>query len=467
MTSDLRADPPSEAGRVEGGNLDTLKFDPSDDRSYQTDAVNALLSDRNVFLSGRAGTGKSSIIKDWLNHHGDNVIRLAPTGVAAINVGGQTIHRFIHWHPGVGLRHVKATGENLRRYSGALYDKLDAIVVDEIGMVRSDLLDMLDAFLQGARGDDRPFGGARMVFTGDLLQLPPVVTAKDKSLFTGADARYASPWFFHAPNFQRMYEAGDFACIELRRVYRQDEPEFLNLLAGIRLGHPDPKLLNLLNSTCSGRPFDPDATVLTPINRIADGMNREGLESLPGRPRTFDARVTGDWKVRDMLTPEHLELKVGAKVMTLVNDPCDEYVNGSTGVVSDMNRDAVTVTLDGGREVRVEPHRWSQYRAELRTSLRGEAKLVNTEVGSFTQFPLKLAYASSIHKAQGLTLDRMNLALNGTRMFSDGQAYVALSRCRSLEGIRLDRPIGAGECTAARQAVDFLRYVGCLSEAGV
>lgn len=430
---------------------------------FQSDAVDSLLSDRDMFLAGRAGTGKSSIIKDWYGQYGASVIRLAPTGVAALNVQGTTIHKFIHWNPRADVDHIHRTGVNQGKWNGAFYRLMEAIVVDEIGMVRSDLLTMLDAFLRGARNaDDRPFGGVRMIFTGDLLQLPPVVTGKDRHLFEGPTAVYKSPWFFDAPAFKRMYANG-IDCVELRKVYRQDERDFLELLRGVRVGHPDDGLLADLNYRCAWKPFDKDAMTLTPVNRIADRMNRAGLDALPGPSRFLDAIVGGEWKLKESPVAERLELKIGAKVMTVINDPGMRYVNGSIGYITRFTADGCPVMDIDGVETVIDRYRWSQYEKQLRTDwATGRKKLDDVETGSFAQYPLKLAYACSIHKAQGLTLNGMNLALNGTRMFADGQAYVALSRCRTMEGIRMDRALTADECTANAHAVGFLKAVGCL-----
>lgn len=441
----------------------TRKFQADCEYSFQADAVEALTSDSTVFLSGRAGTGKSTLIKDWYGHYGANVIRLAPTGVAALNVGGQTVHRFMHWNPKAGVSNMYSIGRNQHTWNGDYYKAINAIVVDEIGMVRSDLLTMLDAFLRGARKDTRPFGGVRMILTGDLLQLPPVVVGKDANRF-GADKPYLSEWFFDSPAFIKQWYEPGVRCVELTHVYRQNESDFLELLKGVRVGLPRKPLLDMLNEHCAHREFDEDAMTLTPVNRIADQMNREGLANLPGSVRTLDAVVSGQWRMKDPPAAEHLDLKVGAKVMTTVNDPNERYVNGSTGSIVDFRGGAPIVRFnDDDSDVAIERHRWTQFDKQL-VWRKGEAVLKDVEVGSYSQYPLRLAYACSIHKAQGLTLDRMNLALNGTHMFTSGQAYVALSRCKTMDGIHMDRALTADECTANDKAINFLTTVNCLQE---
>lgn len=429
---------------------------------FQRDAVLGLKSGDGMLITGEAGTGKSTLIGEWLRLHGERAMRLAPTGVAALNFGGQTIHRAMHISPGASNGRVVASAKNLLRRDPSTWANLDTVVVDEIGMVRSDLLSQLDLFLRAVKGDPSVFGGVRMIFVGDPLQLQPVVGRGEADQF-GPGGLWHSPWFFDSPAFRELARSGDIRFVNLKRPHRQSDTGFLDLLHGIRLGEPDGGLLADFNDRRADGVFAPDAMTLTPVNSIADERNARGLAALDADRFTVCADVSGKWPTGTASDPVRRELTlcVGARVMTVANDPDGAYVNGSTGTLLEWtpNPGVALVRLDNGPEVEVRWHRWSQVE---RVWDDRRDRMVNRSVGEFVQLPLKLAYASTIHKAQGLTLDGMNLAIRNTQIFAEGQAYVALSRCRTAVGIHMDRRIAPFECKASERVLGFLKEVGCL-----
>lgn len=400
----------------------------------------------NLFVTGRAGTGKSTLLQLFRNTTRKKTVVLAPTGVAALNVHGQTIHSFFGFPP----RPITKADIKKRRKRG-LYKKLEVLVIDEISMVRADLLDNIDYFLRINRDNPAPFGGVQMVLFGDLFQLPPVVsTDVERSLF---EHYYSSPYFFSAKVFQTGF-AMDF--LELRRVYRQEARHFIRLLDAVRLNQVDYEDLEDLNER-----YDPDFAqqdyyiTLSARNEKVNQINRLQLQKLPTMEYGFLASVSGNFNPKLFPTELDLKLKLGAQVMFVKNDPERQYVNGTIGKVVGLKEDQIEVLVEEGAQaqnIKVEKAEWEilKYKPD-----DGRKPEIETEViGTFKQYPLRLAWAITIHKSQGKTFDKVIIDL-GKGAFEHGQTYVALSRCRTLEGIILKKRIQPKDIMVDDRIVDF------------
>jgi hypothetical protein len=340
--------------------------------------------------------------------------------------------------------------------SAAIYKRLETVVIDEISMVRADLLDCVERFLR-LNGPDpgRVFGGLQMVFIGDLYQLPPVVTAAERALFSGP---YETPYFFSARVFDDS--AFELEFVELEKIYRQSEEDFIGLLNAIRNRSASDSDLERLNRRCDPDFVPPDDAfyvTLTSTNDLAAERNREKLAGLRGRASAYQGLLAGDFERSSLPTDERLELKPGAQVMLLTNDPLGRWVNGSIGRVAEIVRvkgedDVVVIELPDGAAVDVRPNVWEIFRFALDAE---SGAIVSEPVGSFTQYPLKLAWALTIHKSQGKTFDRVVVDF-GRGTFAHGQAYVALSRCTSFEGLVLKRPVRRAHIRLDYDIVRFL-----------
>lgn len=410
----------------------------------------------HVFVTGKAGTGKSTLLEHFRRTTGKNVAVLAPTGVAALNVRGQTIHSFFGFKPDVVPDKVGKLGRTDSR--AGLLAALDAIVIDEVSMVRADLLDCVDRFLRlNGRRPREPFGGLRMIFIGDLYQLPPVVTSRERDAFRYG---YDSPYFFSARAFADP--EFDLAFVELEKVYRQTEADFITLLNAIRNRTATEEDLGRLNAR-----YDPDEAptvgdfriVLTSTNDLAAARNLERLEALPGRPLACRGAFEGEFDPGALPTDEVLTLKEDAQVMLVNNDRLGRWVNGTLGRVAGFGRpgngggrDVVLVELEDGDVVEVEPYTWELFAYAYD---RKAGRLTTEPRGAFTQFPLKLAWAVTIHKSQGKTFDRVVVDI-GRGAFAHGQVYVALSRCTRFEGLVLTRPIRPDDLRLDWRIVRFL-----------
>lgn len=386
----------------------------------------------SALITGRAGTGKSTLVRYMQKTAVRPLVVLAPTGVAALNVQGETIHSFFRFHPGITVE--EAERRATQTTSKDLYRTVTTIVIDEISMVRADLLDCVDVFLRTVRKRSEPFGGVQMILIGDLYQLPPVVQAGDREPFR---AVYETPYFFSAQVMRGG--AFRFRFIELKNVYRQHDPAFIDLLSYIRDTTITDEQLGLLNTRVivEDDEVDDTAIYLTTTNATADRINTRKLSLLPGKPVVFNARMTGSFDSKTAPADVKLHLKKGARVMFLNNDAEGQWVNGTMGVVKSVSRQEIVVQTDEEGLVSVAPFTWTLYRYVVDTKTR---RLSQEIVGSFTQVPLQLAWAVTIHKSQGKTFDRAVIDF-GRGTFAHGQAYVALSRCRTLEGIWLVRPV--------------------------
>lgn len=384
----------------------------------------------NLFVTGRAGTGKSTLLRVLREAVSAESVVLAPTGLAAVNVGGQTIHSFFGLPPRlVGPNDIR------RSRNGRVMRRLDLVIIDEVSMVRSDLMWAIDQSLRLNRGRPRePFGGARLLLFGDLHQLPPVV--QEAEVAAHLHEEHGGPFFF---SVSALREGSGTQLLELTEVFRQRDEALLRVLNRVREGDAGEEELSLLNERVhpirtlgEGDPY----VILTPTNAAAQRINIAYLEALPSRPVAYEAGITGEFNPAAQPTDQTLVLKAGAKVILLRNDPDKRWVNGSIARVSRLTEKQVWIEI-AGREYEIEPVSWEQRRYQFDQT---SEKVVEQIYGTFKQFPLRLAWALTIHKSQGLTLDRVYIDL-GRGTFAHGQAYVALSRCRSLEGLALARPL--------------------------
>jgi ATP-dependent DNA helicase PIF1 len=397
----------------------------------------------NVFITGKAGTGKSTLLKLFRARTKKNVAVCAPTGIAALNVGAQTIHSLFC----LPARHldVEDPPEIMTRNAVA---HMDVLVIDEISMVRADMFQMIDYHLRHSRQKHLPFGGVQIIVIGDLFQLPPVVTREASEHF----AQYhASPFFFST----RAYEAGNFHFVELSQVHRQADPTFVNILNQVREGQMTAESLRLLNTRVNeNQRIEPGMMVLTTTNSIADKINSDQMRNLSTPPKVFKGWVEGKFKPGAQLpAPDVLILKEGAQVMFLRNDPMGAYVNGSLGVIE-------KISDTDGVKVKVNDKSVSVYRAEWETiGYEYDAykrKIVEQTLGTYRQLPIQPAWACTIHKSQGRTLDRAFINL-GKGAFAPGQLYVALSRLKTFEGVILRRPVGFSDILVDEEVTEFVK----------
>lgn len=387
---------------------------------------------KNLFITGRAGTGKSTFLDYFRKHTRKKAVFLAPTGVAALNINGETIHSFFGFKPDISDEKI----QQVKGSKAALYKGLELIVIDEISMVRSDLLDYIDKFLR-LNVKKAPFGGIQMLFIGDLYQLPPVVTSREAELFKTV---YKSPYFFDSKSFS----SADFEFIEFEKIYRQKDDNFIRILNSVRNRTAGEKEISLINSRVKSVFKEEKYLVwLTPYNERAAGINEEKLSLLKKPIMKFSASVYGDFGREYYPADMELSLSAGAQVMFLNNDLQQRWANGTLGIVEDIVPDEetgnhlISVRLQDGELVSVEKHTWEIFHYEFDQIKRC---LKTKVIGSFTQFPVKLAWAVTIHKSQGKTYEKVILDID-RGAFAPGQLYVALSRCRSLSGLILARPI--------------------------
>lgn len=395
----------------------------------------------NVFITGKAGTGKSVLLQYFKSHSKKAVVVAAPTGVAALNVGGQTIHSLFKIKPGF----IRPDDIQLGFKVKELFEKVDTVVIDEISMVRVDLMDAINIILQKARGNRLPFGGVQMILFGDLFQLPPVV--EDPELYRYFIASYGGYYFFNAD----VWTTTELECYELRTIFRQKDEYFKNILNSIRSGDISSEHLELLNDRCNLAPPPSDTIILATTNHTVNFINQTRLEQLSVPNFEFPASIVGDLEPSSFPTDEKLKLKIGAQVMFIKNDRDKRWVNGTLGRVKKLSSQEITVDVAGTSHI-VNQETWNKIRYVYNPETRN---LEENIVSSFIQYPLKLAWALTIHKSQGQTYKRVIVDI-GSGAFAHGQTYVALSRCESLEGLYLKRPINYTDIQVDPQIINFM-----------
>ena len=391
----------------------------------------------NLFLTGKAGTGKTTFLRRLKEESSKRIVVVAPTGIAAINAEGVTIHSFfqLSFAPFIPNYNLKEQQFRFSKQKINVIRSIDTLVIDEISMVRADLLDAVDSVLRRFRKNNLPFGGVQMVMIGDLGQLAPV--AKDDE-WQMLSRYYATPYFFSSLALKRTR----YAIVELTKVYRQSDKRFLDILNKVRENRADAAVLSALNSRYipGFKPRKEDGYIrLTTHNWQAQRINDHELELLPGKPYTYTATIEGKYPEMLFPTDETLTLKTGAQVMFVKNDSSADkaYYNGMIGTIAEIDAEGFTVTAkDTGENIRVQPEQWDN----TRYVLNEKTNEISEEVeGTFTQFPVKTAWAITVHKSQGLTFD--HAIIDVQRAFTHGQTYVALSRCRTLEGMVLSAPL--------------------------
>jgi GTPase SAR1 family protein len=423
-------------------------------------------TNRSIFLTGKAGTGKTTLLKKIIETTHKNTVVIAPTGIAALNAGGVTIHSFFQLPfggflpisgqpPHVSDRFQLNTESTLQRHfkmnkqRQAIIRNLELLIIDEVSMLRADLLDAIDFMLRRVRRSSAPFGGVQLLFIGDLLQLPPIVKNEEKSVLS---RYYNGYFFFHA----KVLEKQAPLYVELEKIYRQDDEEFIQVLNHLRNNYINQEDVDILNNYVKPD-FEPSKhegfITLTTHNNKADQINQRSLDALSNKLHKYKAEVSGDFPPHMFPIAEQMELKVGAQVMFIKNDTSfqKEYFNGKIGRVSELTRDAVFVTFpEENKTIEVEKYEWGN----VKFTLDEKSGEIQEDVkGTFVHFPLKLAWAITVHKSQGLTFDKAVLDLS--KVFAPGQAYVGLSRLRSLKGLVLLNPIKLNGLSNDRDVVAY------------
>lgn len=397
----------------------------------------------NVFVTGKAGSGKTTFLKYLIKNAGKNCIVAAPTGVAAINAGGVTLHSLfaIPFGP---ISPYDRLEYRFTESKTAMLNTLELLIIDEISMVRPDVLDTVDRKLRWVRERKEPFGGVQVIMFGDLFQLPPVIKKDENQILSNF---YDDFFFFNALVFKHT----GFHVVELTRIFRQTAPEFIHVLNRVRNYEVTAEELDILselkdNKRCKG--FDEGHIHICTHKKDVEKINMEKLGT--DDVKIYDAIIQDKFPESSVPCDLHLKLRVGARIMALVNNPKEGYYNGMLGYVVNLDDNNVVVKMDNQRTIKIERHKWTNSQYVLK-----ENEIVKEDIGSCTQFPLTLAWAITIHKSQGLTFDK--IALHVSRTFCPGQLYVALSRCRSLEGIVSDAFITKKMVIPEYALIDFER----------
>ncbi|MBB5439850.1 hypothetical protein HDC92_003546 [Pedobacter sp. AK017] len=423
-------------------------------------------TNQNIFLTGKAGTGKTTLLKRIKESSSKKMAVVAPTGVAAMNAKGSTINSFFQLPPGsffpgdINLENLQSGFLSIQsmvadlsytRDKLSLFNELELLVIDEVSMVRCDLLDVIDAILRSVRKNNMPFGGVQLLLIGDLYQLPPVTKREDWSFLSRA---YPSPYFFDALVIRRY----PLLQIELTTVFRQTEIEFIQILNDIRNNQIDESGLALLNKR-----YDPQFSAVDGLNPIiitshnaeANAINKEKLEELPGTEYTFEAEVSGEFRDLSLQAEQTLKLKEGAQVMFIKNDTGEDrkFYNGKIGKVKSVNGAGIWISFPQEEDLLLEKTSWASFEYKTDT----EEAIVQQQVGEFSQYPVKLAWAVTIHKSQGLTFDQA--VIDAGKSFVAGQVYVALSRVRTLNGLVLKSRIGTESLRSNTEVINYMKPV--------
>ncbi len=439
-------------------HANSVKELDTDNREWQQALQIIQFTRRSLFLTGKAGTGKSTFLRHIAETTKKRYVILAPTGIAAINAGGQTLHSFfkLPFHPLLpndsrySIRNIRKT----LKYSGEttkMLRELELIIIDEISMVRSDIIDFIDKVLRiYCRNMREPFGGKQLLLVGDIFQLEPVIKEDEWRLM---QPFYSSAYFFAAKVWQEM----QLVSIELRKVYRQSDQQFIGLLDRIRQNEATARDLDMINSRVNAASSLHDQSLpitLATRRDTVDYLNEQKLADLEGAVSVFHGRITGEFPETSLPAPTELEVKPGAQVIFIKNDKERRWVNGTLGVVIYIDEEdgIITVVDEDGHEHDVEREMWENMRYTFNEK---EQKIEEEQLGTFTQFPLRLAWAITVHKSQGLTFRKVRIDFSGGGAFAGGQTYVALSRCTSLEGITLEQPIRQSDIFVRAEVVSF------------
>lgn len=438
--------------------IDGTPLDPENKEfKYALDCVQ--YTNQLIYLTGKAGTGKTTFLKYLRKVTTKKMVVLAPTGVAAVNAKGQTIHSFFHIPLSLFVpedRRLHKDFYNTFQFNEdktKIINSMELLVIDEVSMVRCDLLDVIDAILRKVRKQrNTPFGGVQVLLIGDTFQLPPVVTDEDWDILSRF---YKSGFFFSAMVMNKVKPL----YIELKKIYRQKEKEFVDILNRIRVGQQDSSDIKLLNSRVDPCPYDNESDnyiILTTTNKVAKAENEEKMKALTTESFIFEASVTGDFLEKDYPTDEKLVIKKGAQVMFLKNNPSKGYYNGKIGKVVKVNNESIVVDItnehDETTSIKVEPFTWEK----VNYKWDEKEKIITEEItGTFTQYPLKLAWAITVHKSQGMTFEKVIADIGWT--FAAGQAYVALSRCTSINGLILKSSLSSRSIITDPRVIEFAK----------